>query len=142
MGYRPYPDADRARHQVERSRLRPYHYVRRLPDGVIAETHIFPKTDAIERAFRALMASAQATVQRVADRHTHKFGETSLITATTTEAVKAGEAIHVATRRGVRCAGGAEHACTLLPLRPDTPLLIARAVRTCLAAPSQWNAWT
>lgn len=27
-------------------------------------------------------------------------------------------------------------------LRPAAPLVVARAVRTCIAVPSQWNAWT
>lgn len=65
MSFRPFPDVDRALHQVQRARVRPYHYIRQLPDGTIAETHIFPRTDAIERAFRTLSDSAQRTLQRI-----------------------------------------------------------------------------
>lgn len=71
-----------------------------------------------------------------------RTGKTAITAALIDEAVKGGEHVHIATRRGVRCARGAQHACTLPPLRPAEPLILARAVRTCPAAPSQWDAWT
>ncbi|WP_329214844.1 hypothetical protein OG352_05325 [Streptomyces sp. NBC_01485] len=141
MNYRPYPDADRALHQVKRGRVRAYHYVRQLPNGMIAETHIFPNTERLMRAFRAVSESTGQVLQRIAVQHARQIGKTALIAAAAEEAVKAGEHVHVATRRGVRCAGGDE-GCGLRLLRPDPPLILARAVRTCLAVPSQWSAWT
>lgn len=79
--------------------------------------------------------------RRVLVEHPRKAGKSAIVTAVTDQAVKAGEHVHVATRRGVRCAGG-DGACSLPQLRPDPPLVLARAIRTCTAVPSQWNAWT
>ncbi|MFF0597888.1 hypothetical protein [Streptomyces antibioticus] len=106
MGHRPYPDADRALHQVERGRVRPYHYVRRLPDGMIAETHIFPNTYAFQQAMRRLRETTERTFQRLAVQHARQTGKSAITAAIADQAVKAGQHVHVAGRDGVRCHGG------------------------------------
>jgi hypothetical protein len=128
VNYRPYPDAERAFHQLKRGSVRACHFVRQRPDGVIVETHVTP-----EAALSAFHRWWQDSPRRT--------GKTAITAAIVDQAVKAGEHVHVTTRRGVRCHGG-DGDCGLLPLRPAEPLVLARAKRTCTAVPSQWNAWT
>ncbi|MFF2094835.1 hypothetical protein [Streptomyces sp. NPDC058202] len=80
--------------------------------------------------------------RQVLVEHPQRSGKTAIVAAIVEEAVKAGEHVHVATRRSVRCAGAAEKACTLPPLGHAEPFILARVVRTCTAVPSQWDAWT
>lgn len=112
MNYRPYPDADRALAQVERGRLP------KTPQPGPLNPFTATGRDLGE-AFRAAFG------------HPRRAGKSAITAAIVDQAVKAGEHVHVATRRGVRCAGGAEQL-----------LVLARVVRTCVAVPSQWNAWT
>ncbi|SHI67343.1 hypothetical protein [Streptomyces sp. 3214.6] len=123
MNYRPYPDVDRALAQLER------HHAREQQSLFLAWVDEHVRPGLAEWQKRLVTAAAKQT------------GKTAITAAIADQAVKAGEHVHVATRRGVRCAGG-DAGCGLLPLRPDRPLILARVVRTCLAVPSQWNAWT
>jgi len=118
VNYRPYPDRGRALHQVERGRVRPYHYVRRMADGTIAETHIFPNTDALKQAMRGIRETTERILQRIAVQSAQQTGRSAITAATVAQAVKAGEHVHVATLRGVRCAGG-DRDCQLLPPLTD-----------------------
>lgn len=123
MNYRPYPDIDRALAQLERGRApEPQH----------------PFLAWIDEHLRTGLADWQKPLVVAAAKRT---GKSAITAAIVDQAVKAGEHVHVDTRRGVRCHGG-DGGCGLLPLRPAAPVVIARAVRTCLALPSQWNAWT
>ncbi|MCI3277503.1 hypothetical protein [Streptomyces cylindrosporus] len=45
MNYRPYPDVSRSLAQVQRGRVRPEHYVRQRPDGVIEESYVIPEAE-------------------------------------------------------------------------------------------------
>lgn len=121
MNHRPYPDVERALAQLERGRQP------RSPLLAWIDEHLLPGQAEWQKAF------ITAAVRRT--------GKSAIVAAITDEAVKAGEHVHVATRRGVRCAGG-DDACSLPKLRPDSPLVLARAIRTCTAVPSQWDAWT
>ncbi|MET7776299.1 hypothetical protein ABZU94_10520 [Streptomyces mirabilis] len=120
MNYRPYPDADRALHQLERGRSR---------NSLLAWIDEHLSTGLAGWQKRLVTATAKQT------------GKAAIVAAITDQALKAGEHVHVATRRGVRCAGGDE-ACSLPQLRPAQPLVLARVIRTCTAVPSQWSAWT
>lgn len=146
MNYRPYPDVDRALAQVERGRVRPYHYIRQRPDGVIEETHIFSTTvladfsRAMERlreqpdvrplrdALRMLttrmpssadIAANASAVSQFLAAQPRRTGRTAIMCAITDETVKAGEHVHVAGRDGVRCASGDAGCNTSRGPRPD-----------------------
>ncbi|MGW1498946.1 hypothetical protein ACWCQW_10300 [Streptomyces mirabilis] len=121
MNYRPYPDVDRALAQLERGRQP------QTPLLAWIDEHVLPVQVEWQKALIA------AAVKRT--------GKSAIVAAITEQAVMAGEHVHVATRRGVRCAGG-DDSCSLPQLRPDSPLVLARAIRTCTAVPSQWDAWT
>lgn len=56
VGFRPYPDVDRALAQLERSAVRPHRHVVHRPDGVIEETYTIsaPRLAAFARAFERL----------------------------------------------------------------------------------------
>ncbi|MEU4168903.1 hypothetical protein AB0F46_18750 [Streptomyces sp. NPDC026665] len=71
-----------------------------------------------------------------------RAGKSAVVRAIVDQALRASEVIHVASRHGLCCIGGAEHACTLPPCRPEQPLVLARVERTVSSHPSQWNAWT
>ncbi|MEU8906995.1 hypothetical protein [Streptomyces mirabilis] len=121
MNHRPYPRVDRAIHQVERGREP------QSPLLAWIDQHLLPVQVGWQKAL------VTATGKQI--------GKSAIVAAITDQAVKAGEHVHVATRRGVRCAGG-DSDCSLPQLRPDSPLVLARAIRTCTAVPSQWDAWT
>ena len=146
MNYRPYPDAERALAQIERGRVRPYHYVRQRPDGVIEETHIF-STDrladfarAMERLHTALdvrtlreslrmlttrmpssadVAANASDVSRVLAVQPRQNGRTAIVRAIADQAVKDGQHVHIAGRDGVRCAGGDPGCTTTRGPHPD-----------------------
>jgi hypothetical protein len=68
-------------------------------------------------------------------------GKAAVFRAILDQAVKVGDIVHVATSGGVRCAGGAGHVCALPALERNPRPVLARVIRTCIAVPSQWNAW-
>ncbi|MFI5973543.1 hypothetical protein [Streptomyces sp. NPDC051452] len=163
MNYRPYPNRERALAQERRGRAPEptpcpacAHPVNRhaIEGGQpvctrglgLVSCRDCAETWARNPAVAALMDFGRVfrlgSGRQVLVEHPRRTGKAAITAAIVDQAVKAGKHLHVATRRGVRCAGGIEHACTLLPLRPDAPLILARAVRTCTAVPSQWNAWT
>ncbi|MEV6791277.1 hypothetical protein AB0M87_04580 [Streptomyces sp. NPDC051320] len=123
MNHRQYPDVDRALDQLERGRLRNT----RPGFPLIDEAMFFGQLPHWQKAFLA----AQGILNRA-------YGKSAITAALTKEAVAAGEHVHVAGRDGMRCAGGDDD-CTTLSGRP---LVIARAVETCSACPSMWDAWT
>ncbi|MFF9238409.1 hypothetical protein ACF1AY_15950 [Streptomyces sp. NPDC014776] len=136
MSYRPYPNVDRALAQVERGRVPE---PPRPPLRSFEEFAFYLQSGEFQKRMQAIAESVAAVLAR---NQARRGGKAAITTALTDQAVKAGEVVHIATRRGLRCAGGAEHECTLLPLRPDRPLVLARVERTGWACPSQWNAWT
>lgn len=91
MNYRPYPDTDRALAQVERH-LAPKPHLAWV-DEIMAPLKL---TDWQ----RALLDSAMTVTLP------KRSGRTAITTAITDQAVKDGEHVHVATRDGIRCAGG------------------------------------
>jgi hypothetical protein len=93
VNYRPYPNADRALHQVQRGRV----YVLTLR----------PDLTAFHETMRRL-------TEALGPRRT---GKAAITAAVVDAAVKAGEHVHVAGRDGVQCAGGDDD-CSLP--RPDT----------------------
>lgn len=146
MNYRPYPDVDRALHQVQRARVRPYHYIRQLPDGTIAETHIFP-TAALAGLAAAMRSAGRFTRSRASqptgalawiDEHLNldlapwqrqflneprRTGKSALTAAIVDQAVKAGEHVHVAERSGFRCLGSDGTCTTVRGPRADLQLI-------------------
>lgn len=136
MNHCPYPSTDRALAQVKRDRVPESP---RPPFRTFEEFTVYVDSGEFQKRMQAIGESVAAVLARSRAR---RGGKAAITAAITDQAVKAGEVVHVSTRRGVRCAGGAEHACTLLPLRPDQPLILARVERTGWACPSQWNAWT
>lgn len=162
MNHRPYPRVDRAVHQAERGRVPDpprclicNHFVNRhaledgqrvcsLGEGPISCrdcAELWARTPAVAGLMNFGMMLRHGSGRRAIIEHPRKTGKSAIVAAITDQAVKAGEHVHVATRRGVRCAGG-DDACSLPQLRPDSPLVLARAIRTCTAVPSQWDAWT
>jgi hypothetical protein len=136
VNYRPHPRIDRASHQVERGRVssRPSD----SPFVTFADFQAYVESGEFSRRLKALSESLGAGYARNRGR---QAGKSAIVAAITDQALKDGEHVHVATRRGVHCAGG-DSACSLPRLRPDRPLILVRVVRTCTAVPSQWNAWT
>jgi hypothetical protein len=103
-----------------------------------ADFQAYVESGEFSRRLKALSESLGAGYARNRGR---QAGKSAIVAAITDQALKDGEHVHVATRRGVHCAGG-DSACSLPRLRPDRPLILVRVVRTCTAVPSQWNAWT
>ncbi|MFF8406932.1 hypothetical protein ACF06P_35555 [Streptomyces sp. NPDC015684] len=164
MSHRPYPHVYRALAQVERGRLpKPplcpickhpvCHHASEAGRPVCTRgPGLIACRDCAELRARTPDAAALVDFGRALFYGTtrryllveepRRTGEPVLVHAVIGPAMKAGGVFHVATRRGMRCDGGVEHACTLPPLRANSPLVLARAERTCEALPSQWNAWT
>lgn len=160
MNYRPYPNRDRALAQVERRPEPPRcpicdHPVNR--HALEGEQRVCTRgqgliscRDCAELRARiptvaALMEFGRAmkygTHHRLLVTQPRRAGKTTIVKAIADQAAKAGEHVHVATRDGVRCAGG-DPACPLPRKAPEPPIVLARVDRTCTAVPSQWNAWT
>lgn len=162
MNHRPYPMVDRTLHQLARGRVPDPprcptcdHFVNRhaLEDGqrvCSLGTGLIPCRDCAELWARSPALAGFMTFgmilragsgRRVLAEHPRRAGKSAIVAAIADQAVQDGEHVHVATRRGMHCAGG-DSTCSLPRLRPDQPLILARVVRTCAAVPSQWNAWT
>lgn len=163
MNHRPYPRRGRALAQVQRSRLPEpplcpicTHPVLRhaLEDGQrvcsLGEGKVACRACAELEARSPSMAGflnfgmlwRNGAGRWVLVGQPRQAGKSALVAAVTQQAVKAGESVHVASRDGLRCIGGPEHACTLPPFRPEQPVVLARVERTVSSHPSQWNAWT
>lgn len=133
MNYRPYPDSSRALAQLERGRvpappLCPIcdHAVARhaTEDGqpaCIRGSGPISCRDCAERWARDPQIAALIELGRnlagLPQRHVllvqaRRTGKAVIVRAVTHHAVKGGEHVHIATRSGVRCAGG-DGACTL-----------------------------
>ncbi|MFJ1653492.1 hypothetical protein ACIOC2_19305 [Streptomyces sp. NPDC088337] len=160
MNHRPYPNADRARHQVERGRApEPTrcpvcdHHVSRhaLEDGQPVCTRgkgpvscqdcaeLWARMPAVAAMAEFGRTLRHGTARLVLVDHPRRAGKSAAAAAAVDQAVKAGRHVHVAGGGdGIRCAGGDE-ACSL-PRK--NPIVLARVVQTCITNPSQWNAWT
>lgn len=97
MNYRPYLDAARALRQVER------HH----PQQVVT---LCVDTSALEAAFSRLGRAFTARPRQT--------GKAAITAAIADQAVNAGERVHVASRDGVRCAGG-DLTCSLPSKEPE-----------------------
>ncbi|MET9122986.1 hypothetical protein [Streptomyces sp. NPDC004528] len=154
MNYRPYPRVRRALHQLERGRVPAPpccpicdHPVNRhaIEDGQRVCTQglgriscrdcaeLRARMPAVAGITSFAMAWHHGTGRRILVEHPRRSGKAAIVEAILDQAVKAGEVVHVAGRDGELAA----------PQVPEaTPIVLARAVRTCAAVPSQWNAWT
>jgi hypothetical protein len=98
MNHRPYPDADRAMRQLARHRIHRTgtSALSGLLDGMGMKLEPFQQAwlDTCLHTGTAPAVSARRT------------GRTAIIAAIADEAVAAGEHVHVASRDGMRCAGG------------------------------------
>ncbi|MGW0578321.1 hypothetical protein ACWD25_20650 [Streptomyces sp. NPDC002920] len=176
MNYRPYPDADRALHQVERHHprvvvtlhadIRAFEdALRKVAERMPASGAFAANADALSRAFAKMGADAESArraeaLGQSAPEHPRRAGRNAITAAIVAQAVKAGQHVHIADRDGVRCVGG-DGQCTVrrgpapglyfvdetkaapsAALADRQPIVLARVVRTCVAIPSQWNAWT
>lgn len=133
MSHRPYPDVDRARHQLERGHAPEpprcpacTHFVSRhaLEDGQPVCTRgqgliscrdcaeLWARTPAVAALVNFGIAFRHGTGRHVLTEQPRRTGKTATTAAIVDEAVKAGEHVHVAGRDGTRCAGG-EAACPL-----------------------------
>lgn len=112
MNYRPYPDVARA--------------VARLKRGRELESHGVAWID--EHLLPGLLEWQKAIVTHAAKQ----TGKAAIVAAVVDQAVEADEHVHVATRDGVRCAGG-DDACAL----PATEPAALRPARHCPGFPTR-----
>ncbi|WP_416976693.1 hypothetical protein [Streptomyces sp. T028] len=128
MNYRPYPDADRARHQVERHHPRVVvtiqpdgrafgEALRRLfaalPTAGAFAANATASSRSVEQAATDAEALRQATIE-----HPRRTGKTTITAAIAERVVEVGEHVHVTTRDGLRCAGG-DPTCSAASKEPD-----------------------
>lgn len=163
MSYRPYPRVRRALHQQARGRVpappccpicdhpvnrhaleERQRVCTRGPGRISCRdcAELWARMPAAAAFANFGMMLRHGSGRQALNEHPRKAGKSAIVAAIVEQAVNAGEVVHVATRRGTRCAGGPNHGCGLLPLHPDRPLVLPRVIRTCTAVPSQWNAWT
>ncbi|MFF3884068.1 hypothetical protein [Streptomyces sp. NPDC001914] len=164
MSHRPYPRRGRALAQVERGRVPepplcpicqhpvPRHATEEGHPVCTRGQGPISCRDCAELWARMPMVAAMANFgiafhhgaepHRLVVEQPRRAGKSAVVRAIVDRALKTGEVIHVATRHGLRCIGGAEHACTLPPFCPEQPVVLARVERTVSSHPSQWNAWT
>lgn len=97
MNYRPYPDVDRALAQVTRGRLPEPPQLPIITS--FAQLQAYMESSEFARRMLAMGETVSAILAR-------RAGKSAIATAITEQAVQAGEHVHVASRDGVRCAGG------------------------------------
>ncbi|MFB7596911.1 hypothetical protein [Streptomyces sp. NPDC056160] len=105
MNYRPYPDAARARHQLERGRtpeLPP------RPFANITEFQAYVDSGEFSRRMRALGETFAAFFTA---NQARRAGRSAITAAILDQKVKAGKHVDVASGDGIRCVGGDED-CT------------------------------
>ncbi|MFJ8348964.1 hypothetical protein ACIQ9J_21910 [Streptomyces sp. NPDC094153] len=133
MNHRPYPNADRARHQVERGRVpEPTrcpvcdHHVSRhaLEDGQPVCTRgkgpvscqdcaeLWARMPAVAAMAEFGRTLRHGAVRLVLVDHPRRAGKSAAAAAVADQAVKAGRHVHLAGGDGIRCAGG-DHRCLL-----------------------------
>lgn len=164
MNHRPYPRRGRALAQVARGRVPEpplcplcQHPVPRhaSEDGQPVCTRGQGRIscrDCAELWARMPMVAAMANFgiafhhgtepHRLVVEQPRKAGKLAVVRAVVVQTWRASEVVHVATRHGLRCIGGAKHPCTLPSFRAEQPVVLARVERTVTSHPSQWNAWT